>query len=202
MEGAEFLRRMQEGDSSLWEYLMPALRAIALGACRDLRVFDQLRNDIVQDVAFKVFLEWESYRGDSRLSTWIYAIARNRCLDELRKRKVRGDDLPGDSSHDHGSEGEREPAGPVYHPDMAQSLCIQQVLGELESQGAARAGSMRMIDLLMFWVENNPTTEELATFLDTTLAAAKERKSYILRHLKALCRKYCGHDECALTGAN
>lgn len=196
MDGEEFLRRMGAGDPTLWDALMPALRVTALGACRDLKVFDSLREDIVQDVAFKVFTDWRSYRGDSRLGTWMYAIARNRCLDELRKRTVRGDDRRGADDGEDAAE-----QGPAYDPRPEQSLCVQQVIRELETQGEARKGSMRMIDVLVWWVENSPSTEELAQFLRTSLAAAKERKSYILRQLKALCRKHCGHDECALGAA-
>ena len=51
-----------------------------------------------------------------------------------------------------------------------------QVLRELESQGEARQGSRRMIEVLLWWVENGPGTEELAAFLKTSVAAAKERK--------------------------
>lgn len=36
------------------EGLMSMLRRIALGACRDLHVFDELKEDIVQDVAVRV----------------------------------------------------------------------------------------------------------------------------------------------------
>jgi RNA polymerase sigma factor (sigma-70 family) len=200
MEGDEFLRRMRAGDAGVWNALMPSLRTIALGACRDLRVFDSLRDDIVQDVAFKVFTDWQGYRGDSRLGTWIYAIARNRCLDELRRRAVRGDDrvvAAGGPDDD--------PAGAVaetaYHPRPEQALCVQQVLDALAAQPESARSGKRMIDVLVWWVENSPTTEELARFLDTTLAAAKERKSYILRHVRTLCAKFCGHDECAFAGA-
>ena len=201
MEGEDFLRRMRVADASVFDTLMPALRAIALGACRDLKVFDELREDIVQDVAFKVFTDWASYRGDSRLSTWVYAIARNRCLDEIRKRARRGDDRVGASVAGSDDEPSDDAQQPSWHPDMAQSLCVQQVLHELEAQGEARKGGKRMIDVLLWWVENSPSTEELAAFLATTVAAAKERKSYILRHLKALCRRFCGDDECVLSRA-
>lgn len=196
MDGEEFLRRMRAGDDRVWHELMPALRVTVLGACRALNVFDSVKEDIVQDVAERVFLKWQSCRGDSKVTTWIYEIARNRCLDELRRRKVRGDHLV----HEPADADAAEAAAGSHRPDHEQSLCVQQVLAELEAQPEARKGSMRMIEVLAWWVENSPTTEELAGFLQTTLAAAKERKSYILRQLKALCRKYCGHDECALVG--
>jgi RNA polymerase sigma-70 factor (ECF subfamily) len=196
MEGEEFLRRMRAGDPGVWDALLPSLRVIALGACRDLRVFDSLRDDIVQDVAFKVLTDWQGYRGDSRLGTWIYAIARNRCLDELRRRAVRGDDrLPADDAAD-GAAGEADHT--AYHPRPEHALCVQQVLDALAAHPEPRPGGKRMIDVLLWWVENSPTTEELAHFLGTAPGAAKERKSYILRHVRALCRRFCGDEECAL----
>src|SRR5262245_22843196 len=127
MEGEEFLRRMRDGDDGVWDALMPSLRVIALGACRDLRVFDTLREDIVQDVAFKVFSDWHSYRGESKLATWIYSIARNCCLDELRRRAVRGDDRVTASPDDPPDEMIES----SYHPRPEHALCIQQVLDAL-----------------------------------------------------------------------
>lgn len=187
---------MRSGDAAVWDDLLPMLRATALGACHDLRVFDTLREDIVQDVALKVFTDWESYRGDSRLSTWIYSIARHRCLDEMRRRKVRGEGLDtGVLITDDGSGVSPEP---FHHPDIDQTLCVQEVIADLEAQGDARKGGMRMIEVVTWWVIHSPSSEELADYLQTSVAAAKERKSYILRHIRQLCRKFCGHEDCSM----
>jgi RNA polymerase sigma-70 factor (ECF subfamily) len=45
--------------------------------------------DVTQDVFVKVFKKLESFRGDSAVSTWIYRIAVNACLDFRRRRKLR-----------------------------------------------------------------------------------------------------------------
>lgn len=45
--------------------------------------------DITQDVFVKVFKKLDSFRGEAALSTWIYRIAVNACLDFLRRRKLR-----------------------------------------------------------------------------------------------------------------
>src|SRR5664279_2094390 len=45
--------------------------------------------DLAQEVFLKAFQRLDSFRGDSRFSTWLYAIARNRCMDELRSRTQR-----------------------------------------------------------------------------------------------------------------
>lgn len=41
--------------------------------------------DLGQEVFFKAYRHRQSFRGDSRFSTWLYAIARNHCLSTLKK---------------------------------------------------------------------------------------------------------------------
>ena len=50
--------------------------------------------DLAQDVFVKAFRYLEAYRGDSKFTTWLYSIARNRCMDELRSRAARMEDTP------------------------------------------------------------------------------------------------------------
>ena len=42
--------------------------------------------DATQDVFVKIWKGLPAYHGDASLSTWIYAIARNTCLTELKQR--------------------------------------------------------------------------------------------------------------------
>ncbi|VAX01688.1 RNA polymerase ECF-type sigma factor [hydrothermal vent metagenome] len=197
MDGKEFLHKMHAGDATVWDRLMPMLRGIALGACADLGVLDELKEDIVQDVAMRVFTRWQSYAAKSALSTWIYSIARNRCLDELRKRVVRGDNRKSvDDSNDHSTENQA--LNGHHDPKFELILCVQQVLAELDKQGSARKNSHRMIDVLIYWVEHTPTSEELANFLSTTVQAAKQRKYEIRKRMEELCRRFCGNDDCSL----
>ena len=43
--------------------------------------------DLVQDVFLEVYNSIDSFRGDAKLSTWIYQIAVNKSLDFIRKKK-------------------------------------------------------------------------------------------------------------------
>jgi RNA polymerase sigma-70 factor (ECF subfamily) len=45
--------------------------------------------DCTQDVFVKVFKKLASFRGDSAVSTWIYRITVNACLDFRRRRRLR-----------------------------------------------------------------------------------------------------------------
>jgi len=198
MEGEEFLQRMRARDPRVFDDLMPALEQVVNGACAALRVFDRdQRLDVLQEVALKVFSHWHSYQGNSRLATWFYVIARNACLDDLRRRRRHAvevtqldpeEDQVGNALDKLADESQSKPE---------QRMCVQQVLAELEAEPPARKGSMRKIDVVRYWVSNSPTTEELAKFLNTSLSAATTRKSVIAAALRELCKKYCGQDECA-----
>ena len=45
--------------------------------------------DMAQEVFLKAFQRLDSFRGDSKFTTWLYSIARYHCLDELRSRRAR-----------------------------------------------------------------------------------------------------------------
>ena len=46
-------------------------------------------DDLTQDTFLKAYRNLHRFRGDSSLYTWIYKIARNVCLDALRRKKIR-----------------------------------------------------------------------------------------------------------------
>jgi RNA polymerase sigma factor (sigma-70 family) len=197
MHGDEFLKRMGKRDPTVWDDLMPMLRRIVLGACSKLGVYDSIKEDVMQDVAIQVITKWQTYSGQSALTTWLYAIARHRCLDELRSRKVRGESHSRKTNSDDDASASSPPE-PRYDAKFELMLCVQQLLAELNAEVPKRRNSPRMIDVLLFWVKHCSTMEELAEFLKTTVQAAKQRLYEIRKHIKKLCQKYCGHEDCSL----
>jgi RNA polymerase sigma-70 factor, ECF subfamily len=45
-------------------------------------------DDLAQDILLKVYRNLDSFRGNSKFSTWLYAIARNRCMDEVKSASM------------------------------------------------------------------------------------------------------------------
>lgn len=45
------------------------------------------REDLEQEILIQLWKSFQSFRGDSKISTWIYRIALNTALMEVRKRK-------------------------------------------------------------------------------------------------------------------
>ncbi|MCQ2237750.1 MAG: sigma-70 family RNA polymerase sigma factor [Bacteroidaceae bacterium] len=44
-------------------------------------------DDIIQEVYIKAWTSLDSFRGDSKISTWLYRISYNECLQFLQKKK-------------------------------------------------------------------------------------------------------------------
>jgi RNA polymerase sigma-70 factor (ECF subfamily) len=50
--------------------------------------------DLSQDVLMRAWQSLESFAGRSKFSSWLFAIARNRCLNEVRRVRLLEDDEP------------------------------------------------------------------------------------------------------------
>lgn len=78
------------------------------------RYFKNTRDaeDLTQEVFLKLYKKLPDFRGDSALTTWIYRIATNTCIDHLRTRKeyvsydefkIDENEMPNFSSHSDAS---------------------------------------------------------------------------------------------------
>lgn len=50
--------------------------------------------EVSQDAFIKIYKSLKSFKGDSKLSTWIYKVTYNCCLDQLKKNKKHLNDVP------------------------------------------------------------------------------------------------------------
>lgn len=61
----------------------PKIHRLCLGYTGDSMMAD----DLLQEIFIKVWQNYEKFRGESQISTWIYRIAMNTCLQHLRSDK-------------------------------------------------------------------------------------------------------------------
>src|SRR5262245_30652109 len=69
-------------------------RTRVIAWCHRLSGDRELAPDLAQDVFIKAFSSLHTFRRDSRFTTWLYVIARNRCRDEARARSAARREAP------------------------------------------------------------------------------------------------------------
>jgi RNA polymerase sigma-70 factor (ECF subfamily) len=92
--------------------------------------------DLAQDVFLKAFQHLGSFRGNSKFGTWLYAVARNHCMDELRSRALTTGQVD-DFVLDQVADSSLEPIWLTLERDeSAETLrqLIQQALDETEKR--------------------------------------------------------------------
>lgn len=63
---------------------------------RRLVVYEDDTEDMLQEIFIKIYLKFDSFKGNSSLFSWIYRLATNETLSFLRRKKV--DKLPLDTA--------------------------------------------------------------------------------------------------------
>ncbi|MGE0587258.1 MAG: RNA polymerase sigma factor [Cyclobacteriaceae bacterium] len=62
-------------------------KAIITKICRSYSDSEEEFQDLFQEVALQLWRGYESFRSESKVSTWVYRVALNVCLTHFKKRK-------------------------------------------------------------------------------------------------------------------
>ena len=82
-----FLFRLQARDERAFNRLVKDYQDPIYGFCvRMLRSREDAR-EVAQDVFFSAFRAFPKFRGESKISTWLFRIATNQCRNRLKKLK-------------------------------------------------------------------------------------------------------------------
>ena len=88
MEEKQIIQHLKNGDEFIYKYVYDQYSRMVYSVCFRMNGNKEEAEDVTQDVFIKVFNSINSFREDSRLSTWIYRISVNICLNNVRRKKV------------------------------------------------------------------------------------------------------------------
>ena len=74
----------RRGDAACYRELYVKYSGKVYGLARRFLRDDQHAEDVTQEVFLRVFRKLQGFRGDARLSTWIYRVCVNACLNRRR----------------------------------------------------------------------------------------------------------------------
>jgi len=146
--------------------------------------------DLTQDVFVRVVQSAADFRHSARFSTWIYTIARNISIDQLRKQSLRRHpslDQPSGAEDDGPTLGERtadpHPRGVVDRTAIGNELgaSIQHAVEELPED-------QREVFLLR--EVGNVPFKDIATMLGVPENTVKSRMRYALERLQRALAEY------------
>jgi len=180
---AALMLRVKRGDRAAFAELVDKYKQPVMNF-----IFRSLRDeaeaeDLAQNVFLQVYKSRSRYKQTAKFSTWLFTIARNLCLNELRRRSRH----PAESLEETHTENEDQPARQfedksqlaapeeVLHGELAEK--IEEALGELpENQRSA----------ILLCRQDDLSYEEIAKVLRCSLSATK---SLIHRGREALKEK-------------
>lgn len=86
---ASLIRAAQRGDPDAFERLVRKYDQGVLRIAMHLLGSQEDARDVYQEAFLRAYKNLHTFRFDCSFHTWIYRIATNICLDQLRRRKVR-----------------------------------------------------------------------------------------------------------------
>ena len=89
MEEQEFIQQLQEGKQAAFSQLLEDYQQKFFGTCISFVPNREDAEDIAQEVFLEVFKSISKFKGDSKLSTWIFRIATNKSLEFIRKKQAK-----------------------------------------------------------------------------------------------------------------
>ncbi len=97
------MKEAQKGDEAAFEKLVRDQQKFVYNLALKLTASTEDALDVSQDVFLKAFINLSSFRGDSRLSVWLYRLTYNASMDYHRKNRPQAQvplELPGDDESD------------------------------------------------------------------------------------------------------
>ena len=166
MDDADIAARLQARDyRAAFELLLPRYRdqvfRLAVSLLRDSAAAE----DAAQDVMLRLWRALPGYSGQASLSTWIYAITRNACISELRKRRPHVSwDVIAEKTDEPGGQAQMSGALAAPEQDDSAVTSVQGLLDRLPERYAQA--------VTLFYLEDK-SYEQTARALGVPLGTVK-----------------------------
>ncbi len=164
---AELVRRAQKGDEAAQHELIVSYQHRVAGFIYAMTNRSDYVEDLAQQVFIKMIRALEGLQAPAQFESWLFRLARNTCIDQLRRQKLRRIFLPFANEH----ENIPEASGAVGTEELD---ALRHALAQLRPQDRA----------LLALVQEGRSHAEIAEVLSTSVAAVKARLHRAREHLR------------------
>lgn len=81
------IKQIMQGDTKAFAILVDRYKDLVFALAIRMLKHREEAEEVSQDTFIKVYKSLDSFKGDSKFSTWIYRVAYNSCLDRIKKNK-------------------------------------------------------------------------------------------------------------------
>ena len=118
MTEENYIEELKQGDSRAYQQLVDDFSDLVYTISLSILQNKEEAEDATQEIFTILFLSIQQFKGEAKLSTWIYSITTNKCRDILRRRRrkkrfaffVSTDDASANNSSNH--------RDPFMHPGI------------------------------------------------------------------------------------
>lgn len=184
-EDTELMNRFKAGDARAFEALLARHRRGVFNFCLKMLGNRTAAEDALQEVFLRVVKSAKDWQRQAKLTTWIYTIARNHCVDAIRRAGYRKT-----ASLDHAFNDQQEDATP-----LGDRVADQE--GIPPDRGAESARTRRILavaladlpaeqrEVFVMREHAGMPFKEIAAVVGVPENTAKSRMRYALEHLRA-----------------
>lgn len=179
------IKKAKKGDSAAFSALMEQHFAMIYNLALRMSGNPDDASDLTQEVMIKLFKNIGAFEGKSKFSTWVYRVASNTCLDELRKiKRKKTVSLDAEYETEDGSVGyEAEDTAPT--PDVSAE---RSELKTIVAKAVSRLGEEYRTAVILRDI-NGLSYTEIAEVIGCSVGTVKSRISRGRANLKEILEK-------------
>lgn len=178
----ELMREVRGGRTGALATLFERHHARLYRFCLKMTGDRQASEDLVQDVFMKMLKYRRTFRGDTAFAPWMFRIARNACVDHLRRSTP--DAVPSDHS------GDRRGGEPLAADHPSDERPVEERAAEDERAALVRRALLTLPvdrrEVLVLSRYEFKTYEEIAGALGCSVGAVKVRAHRAMKQLRQI----------------
>lgn len=180
----QLIQEAKAGNLTAFEKLISSYEKKIYNYCLRMTNNREDAEDLTQEVFIRVYNSLKRFRGNSQLSTWIYRIAHNVCIDRYRKAKLTTISL----SQPKGPDDEREMDLPANNSSPEEEAMRMELKKHLLKSISELQPKYRSVIVLRDIQDHS--YEEIAEILQLPLGTVKSHISRARAALRQAVRPY------------
>ena len=129
---ASIINQIIGGDTQAFSVLVDVYKDLVFTLAIRMLKNREEAEEVSQDTFIKIYKALPKFKGESKLSTWIYKVAYNTCLDQIKKNNRRYDEVAIDSFSENQIKTLDNALDALEEKEQQQTIqdCLQQLMSK------------------------------------------------------------------------